>query len=106
MRSGIKFFVKVKHSCSPPGLLDRFFKPYYRTVSNKRSDVYIWSRSALITKQFVGKRVSVHNGREFSSIVVRPAMLGRRFGEFAPSKRRAVYAKTSKSATGSKKASK
>lgn len=104
MRSNIKFFVKVKHSSS--GFLNRFFKPYYKTVLNKKSDVYLWSRSALVTKQFVGKRVSIHNGREFSSIVVRPTMLGHRFGEFAFSKRRAVYTKTSKSSPVRKKVNK
>jgi small subunit ribosomal protein S19 len=106
MRSNIKFFVRAKRGYDSDDSLNRFFKPYYKTVSNKKSDAYLWSRSALVTEQFVGKRVSIHNGRGFSSIVVRPTMLGRRFGEFALSKRRAVYTKTSKPSSAKKKLSK
>lgn len=103
MKSGIKFFVQVKNNYGSFGPVNRLFKPYYRTVSNKKSDVYVWSRSALVTERFLGKRVSIHNGRSFSSIVIRPAMLGHRFGEFAPSKRRAIYTKSSKPTSSRKK---
>jgi len=106
MRSKIKFFIKFKHSGSrSSNSIGRSFKPFYKSIANKKSDVYVWSRSALVTKQFVGKRVSIYNGRNFSSIVVRPTMLGRHFGEFARSKKKAIYAKASKS-QGKKKSGK
>lgn len=46
----------------------------------------IWNRSSVITIDFLNKRVLVHNGLRFVSILIREAMLGYKFGEFVITK--------------------
>jgi len=85
MRSGIKDLVSViKEDELGKG---KFFKPFYRNMVNKRSDFYIWTRRALVTDKFVGKRVAVYNGRRFLSFIVRKSMIGYKFGEFSLTKK-------------------
>jgi len=85
MRSSIKDLVSVVKN---DGLgKAKFFKPFYRNMVNKRSDFYIWTRRALVTDKFVGKRVAVYNGRRFLSFIVRKSMIGYKFGEFSLTKK-------------------
>lgn len=51
------------------------------------SQLKIWSRSSVICKEFLGKKVFVHNGNKFLSVIVKPEMIGHKFGEFAFTKR-------------------
>jgi small subunit ribosomal protein S19 len=44
-------------------------------------------RDALILPEHVGRRVSVHNGKEFKEVEVRPEMIGHYYGEFALTRR-------------------
>ena len=44
-------------------------------------------RDALVLPEHVGRRVAVHNGKEFKEIEVRPEMIGHYFGEFALTRR-------------------
>ena len=46
----------------------------------------IWDRNLLITKELVGKRVSMYNGKRFFSILVREEMLGYKISEFIKTK--------------------
>src|SRR5690554_1483461 len=86
MRSSIKDLVSVDKK-GRSGKINKFFKPFYRNMVNKRSDFYIWARRALVTDKFVGKRVAVHNGRRFLSFIVRKSMIGYKFGEFSLTKK-------------------
>ncbi|MGK7296287.1 MAG: 30S ribosomal protein S19 [Candidatus Wenzhouxiangella sp. M2_3B_020] len=45
-----------------------------------------WSRSSMITPDFVGHTVAVHNGKQFIPVYVSENMVGHRFGEFAPTR--------------------
>lgn len=59
-----------------------------RTKSNKIvNQPKIWSRSSVICKEFVWKKVLVHNGNKFIAITIKPEMVGHKFGEFAFTKR-------------------
>lgn len=49
--------------------------------------IRIFDRSSKITKDFLGKRVYVYNGKVFSSYLVRPLMLGLKFGMFSLTKK-------------------
>ncbi len=40
-------------------------------------------RDAIILPSHVGRRVAIHNGKEFKEIEVRPEMIGHYYGEFA-----------------------
>ena len=45
-----------------------------------------WSRRSMITPDFVGLTISVHNGRQHVPIYITENMVGHRLGEFAPTR--------------------
>ena len=45
-----------------------------------------WSRRSIITPEFVGHTVAVHNGRKFFPIYLTENMVGHRLGEFSPTR--------------------
>lgn len=75
-------------------------KQFYKNLVNKRSDFFIWSRSLIISSSLIGKRVAIHKGNGFLSIRIRPPMVGRKFGEFAFTRRfgkiHKIYKRSSK----------
>ncbi len=44
-------------------------------------------RDALILPDHVGRRVAIHNGKEFKEIEIRPEMIGHYYGEFSLTRR-------------------
>lgn len=42
-----------------------------------------WSRRSMITPDFVGLTISVHNGRKHIPVLINENMVGHRLGEFA-----------------------
>ena len=62
--------------------------PYTRVT---RHDHVIWSRASMITPEWVGRRVSIHNGKTYVSLDVTQDMVGHRWGEFASTRRRAQH---------------
>lgn len=44
-------------------------------------------RDALVLPAHVGRRVAIHNGKEFKEIEVRPEMVGHYYGEFSLTRR-------------------
>lgn len=53
----------------------------------KKNIIYIFNRGATITSGYIGRRVYIHNGVKFVSVIIRPLMLGLKFGMFSPTKR-------------------
>lgn len=53
------------------------------------ADQPIWThcRDVLILPKHVGRRVAVHNGKEFKEVEVRAEMIGHYYGEFALTRR-------------------
>ncbi len=45
-----------------------------------------WSRSSLITPDFVGLTFAVHNGKQFIPVFITENMVGHKLGEFAPTR--------------------
>lgn len=45
------------------------------------------SREMIITPELVGATIGVHNGKEYVKIEIKPEMLGKRLGEFAPTRK-------------------
>ena len=45
-----------------------------------------WSRRSVITPDFLGHTVAVHDGRKHVPVFVTEAMVGHKFGEFAPTR--------------------
>ncbi|ACF13556.1 ribosomal protein S19 [Chloroherpeton thalassium ATCC 35110] len=45
-----------------------------------------WSRSSMISPDFVGHTIAVHNGKTHIPVYVSENMVGHKFGEFAPTR--------------------
>ena len=43
-----------------------------------------WARSSTITPEMVSLTFAVHNGKEFTNVLVTEEMVGHRLGEFSP----------------------
>jgi small subunit ribosomal protein S19 len=54
--------------------------------SGKKSVIKTWSRASLITPDFVGLTIAVHNGNKFIPVYVTENMVGHKLGEFAPTR--------------------
>ena len=52
--------------------------------SNKKSVVKTWARHSMISPDFVGHTIAVHNGNKFIPVFVTENMVGHKLGEFAP----------------------
>lgn len=54
--------------------------------TNKKTVIKTWSRASMITPDFVGQTIAVHNGRQFVPVYVTENMVGHKLGEFAPTR--------------------
>ena len=54
--------------------------------SSKFEIIKTWSRSSTIIPEFVGVTFAVHNGNKFIPVAVNEEMVGRKLGEFAPTR--------------------
>jgi small subunit ribosomal protein S19 len=52
----------------------------------KKSVIKTWARASVISPDFVGHTVAVHNGNKFIPVYVTENMVGHRLGEFAPTR--------------------
>ncbi|AGB04971.1 ribosomal protein S19/S15 [Aciduliprofundum sp. MAR08-339] len=60
-------------------------------------------RDLIILPQFVGKRVAVHNGKEFVEVDIKPEMIGHYLGEFALTRKEVKHSGPGVGATRSSK---
>ena len=51
--------------------------------TNKKNVVKTWSRASMISPDFVGKTIGVHNGRQFIPVFITENMVGHKLGEFS-----------------------
>lgn len=56
------------------------------TKSGDRKPIKTWSRRSLITPEFVGLTLAVHNGKNFIPVFVTENMVGHKVGEFSPTR--------------------
>jgi len=54
--------------------------------TRQRKVIKTWSRASMITPDFVGLTIAVHNGRQFVPVYITENMVGHRLGEFAPTR--------------------
>lgn len=52
-----------------------------------RTIVKTWSRSSVISPDFVGRTIAVHNGRVHVPVFVTENMVGHKLGEFSPTRK-------------------
>ena len=54
--------------------------------SGKKSVTKTWSRRSMISPDFVGHTIAVHNGNKFIPVYITENMVGHKLGEFAPTR--------------------
>lgn len=55
-------------------------------TSGKKTVIKTWSRSSMVTPDFVGLTIAVHNGNKFIPVYITENMVGHKLGEFAPTR--------------------
>ena len=60
--------------------------------SNKKSVIKTWARRSMISPDFVGHTIAVHNGNKFIPVFVTENMVGHKLGEFEPTRTFRVHA--------------
>ena len=54
--------------------------------AGKKTVEKTWSRASMISPDFVGQTIAVHNGKTFIPVFVTENMVGHKLGEFAPTR--------------------
>ncbi len=54
--------------------------------SGKKSVIKTWARASMISPDFVGHTIAVHNGNKFIPVYVTENMVGHKLGEFSPTR--------------------
>ncbi|MCK4345768.1 MAG: 30S ribosomal protein S19 [Bacteroidales bacterium] len=59
---------------------------FEQNESKKKSVIKTWSRRSVISPDFVGHTIAVHNGNKFIPVYITENMVGHKLGEFAPTR--------------------
>lgn len=72
-----------------PYILNKLLEDNKDSKSNKKylTEIYTFSRSSTIIPNFVGNTLNVHNGKTFAKIQITENMIGKKLGEFAPTRK-------------------
>jgi small subunit ribosomal protein S19 len=54
--------------------------------TGKKTVIKTWARRSMISPDFVGHTVAVHNGNKFIPVYITENMVGHKLGEFAPTR--------------------
>ncbi|MGD9556117.1 MAG: 30S ribosomal protein S19 [Mangrovibacterium sp.] len=54
--------------------------------AGRKSVIKTWARASVISPDFVGHTIAVHNGNKFIPVYVTENMVGHKLGEFAPTR--------------------
>lgn len=54
--------------------------------SKKKTVIKTWARRSMISPEFVGQTIAVHNGNKFIPVYVTENMVGHKLGEFSPTR--------------------
>ena len=57
-----------------------------RSLDKKKQVIKTWSRASMISPDFVGQTIAVHNGKSFIPVYVTENMVGHKLGEFSPTR--------------------
>ena len=61
-------------------------KVFAMADSGKKAVIKTWARACMISPDFVGQTIAVHNGNKFIPVYVTENMVGHKLGEFAPTR--------------------
>jgi small subunit ribosomal protein S19 len=65
-------------------------------AGSKKTAIKTWSRRSMISPEFVGHTIAVHNGKTFIPVFVSENMVGHKLGEFALTRTFRGHVKTEK----------
>ncbi len=54
--------------------------------SGKKSVIKSWARRSMISPDFVGHTIALHNGNKFIPVYITENMVGHKLGEFSPTR--------------------
>ena len=54
--------------------------------TSKKTVIKTWSRRSVVSPDFVGHTIAVHNGNKFIPVYLTENMVGHKLGEFAPTR--------------------
>jgi small subunit ribosomal protein S19 len=68
-----------------PRLLEKVEK-MIQSSSTRNRMIQTWSRRSTILPDFVGLTFNVHNGKKFIPVHIKEEMVGKKLGEFSPTR--------------------
>ncbi|MDR0485231.1 MAG: 30S ribosomal protein S19 [Elusimicrobiota bacterium] len=54
--------------------------------AGEKKVIKTWARASMITPEFVGHTMAVHNGKKFLPVFISEQMVGHKLGEFSPTR--------------------
>jgi len=72
---------------------DTYIFKYTYLNHNIQKPITIWSRNSVIFPTFVGNTYFVYNGKKFVNLQIHESMVGYKFGEFVPTRKKAIHKK-------------
>jgi len=64
--------------------------------TKKKNVIKTWSRASMISPDFVGQTIAIHNGNKFIPVYITENIVGHKLGEFAPTRTFRKHAGTKK----------
>ena len=61
-------------------------KIFKNIESGKNTVIKTWARASMISPDFVGQTIAIHNGKKFIPVYITENMIGHKLGEFAPTR--------------------
>jgi len=61
-------------------------KVFQMNQAGKKTVIKSWARASMISPDFVGHTIAIHNGNKFIPVYVTDNMVGHKMGEFAPTR--------------------
>jgi small subunit ribosomal protein S19 len=55
-------------------------------INNEKKMIKTWARASIITPEFIGHTLAVHNGKKFIPVFISEQMVGHKLGEFSPTR--------------------
>jgi small subunit ribosomal protein S19 len=82
----------TRSSWKNPFSQSHIFKGVYLNY-NLEKPIKIWNRNSVIFPLFVGKVLSIYNGRKFVNVQISEEMVGFKVGEFVPTRKKPIHKK-------------
>lgn len=67
--------------------------PFPQKTETTKAPTPLYQRGSTIVPEMLGSTVKIHSGHKFVKLIITEHVIGYKFGEFAPTKKRALYKK-------------